>query len=301
MDSLSALRGRRCLVTGARGFIGTSLSRLLCQALADVSSPSREELDVCDSSAVGSHVRCFAPEFVFHLASEGVSQTVPLDQLRRSNVAGTENLVVALSRLPIAPRVVLLGSGFEYAAKDGLLSEADRVAPFSDYGVSKAEACARARQKRGGLPVAWVRLFNVYGPGESTARLLPYLASRAAEGLPVEVTPAEQLRDFAYVDDVAEGLLRLALSLPEQPAWEVCNFGSGRGVRLRDFIEEGVAALRERGLRPDVRFGAKPYRPGEPMMYLPDISKLRERLHWSPPTSLAQGVRLAVASILGSS
>lgn len=271
---------------------------MLRQACAEVSSPSRKEMNVSDSAAVWNHVRGFAPEFVFHLASEGVTQVVPLDQLRRSNVDGTENLVVALSRLPIAPRVVLLGSGFEYAAKDGLLSEDDHVGPFSDYGVSKAEACLRARKKGGRLPVAWVRLFNVYGPGESSARLLPYLVSRAAEGLVVEVTPAEQLRDFAYVDDVAEGLLRLALSLPEEPVWEVYNLGSGHGVRLRDFIEEAVSALREKGLRPDVRFGAKPYRPGEPMKYLPDISRLRERLQWSPPTSMAQGVRMAVASIL---
>ena len=300
MDVLSPFLGRRCLVTGAGGFIGSALARSLRQAGAELFLPRRAELDVGDADAVCAQVRAWAPEYVFHLASEGVGKPVPPEQLRRSNVDGTRNLVSALAVLPAAPRVVLLGSGFEYAAKEGLLSETDEIAPFSDYGVSKAEAAALARQEGGGLPLAWVRLFNVYGPGEPEARLLPYLAHRASEGLPVEVTAGEQLRDFTYVDDVADGLLRLALSLPAQPSWEVYNLGSGQGVRLRDFIEEVAEALRERGLKPDIRFGAKPYRPGEPMKYLPDISKLRQRLHWSPSTPLATGVRKAVASLLRS-
>ena len=298
MDALSSFLDRRCLVTGAHGFIGSALARLLRQAGAELFSPLRTEFDVCDAAAVCAQVRAYAPEYVFHLASEGVSKPVTPGQLRHSNVDGTKNLVSALAALPSAPRVVLLGSGFEYAAKEGLLSETDEIAPFSDYGVTKVEAAALARQEGGGLPLIWVRLFNVYGPGEPEARLLPYLAHRSSEGLPVEVTGGEQLRDFTYVDDVAEGLLRLALSLPAQPAWEVCNLGSGHSVRLREFIQEGMVALRERGLNPDVRFGAKLYRPGEPMTYLPDISKLRARLRWSPPTPLAVGVRTALSSLL---
>ena len=298
MDVLNPFLGRRCLVTGARGFIGSALVRSLRQARAELFAPRRAELDVGDADAVCAQVRAWAPEYVFHLASEGVGKPVPPEQLRRSNIDGTRNLVSALAALPAAPRVVLLGSGFEYAAKEGLLSETDEVASFSDYGASKVEAAALARQEGGGLPLVWVRLFNVYGPGEPEARLLPYLAHRASEGLPIEVTAGEQLRDFTYVDDVAEGLMRLALSLPSRPAWEVFNLGSGQGVRLRDFIEEGMTGLRERGLSPDVRFGAKPYRPGEPMRYLPDISKLRAHLRWSPPTPLAAGVRTAISALL---
>ena len=298
MDGLNAFRGRRCLVTGARGFIGTVLTRALRQAGAELSSPRRGELDVGDTLSVETWVREFSPEYVFHLASEGVSQPLPLARLRYANVEGTRNLVAARGRLSMPPRIVLLGSGFEYGAKEGALIETDVSAPFSDYGVSKTEACALARQEGCGLSVAWVRLFNVYGGGEAEARLLPALVSRTAQGLPVEVTEGEQLRDFAYVDDVAEGLLRLALSLPAQPSWEIYNLGSGEGVRLRDFIEEVAEALRERRLNPDIRFGAKPYRPGEPMKYLPDISKLRHHLHWSPSTPLAAGVRTAVATLL---
>jgi UDP-glucose 4-epimerase len=298
MDGLSTFRGRRCLVTGAYGFIGAALTRFLSQAEAEIFKPSRVELDVADAVAVDAYVRKCAPEFVFHLASEGVSRTVPLEKLLRSNVRGACNLVSALGRLALPPRVILLGSGFEYAAKDGLIIETDAVRPFSDYGASKAEACALVRQEGMSLPMTWVRLFNVYGPGEPEARLLPYLVSRAVQGLPIEVTAAEQRRDFTYVDDVAEGLMRLALRLPSDASWEIYNLGSGQDIRLRDFIEEAVTALRERGINPDVRFGAKPYRPGEPMKYLPDLSKLHRHLGWAPTTPLANGMRASVAALL---
>lgn len=298
MDDLTAFRRQRCLVTGARGFIGSAVVRSLSCVGAELSAPTRAELDVRDAQSVEAHVRQYSPQYVFHLAAEGVNQPTSLAQLRLSNVEGTKNLVIALSRLPVPPRVVLLGSGFEYAPKEDALVETDAIAPFSDYGISKVEACALARQEGLSLPVVWVRLFNVYGGDEPGARLLPYLASRAAQRLPVELTAGEQLRDFTYVDDVAEGLLRLALNLSAQPSWEAYNLGSGQAVRLRDFIGEGTAALREHGLSPDVHFGAKPYRSGEPMKYLPDISKLRGRLGWSPPTPLAAGVRAAVASLL---
>jgi len=249
---LSSFKGRRCLVTGAHGFIGSTLACSLRQAGAELFSPRRDELDVSDAVALCAQVHAYAPECVFHLASEGVGKPVTPEQLRRSNVDGTKNLVSALATLPSAPRVVLLGSGFEYAAKEGPLIEGDEITPFSDYGVSKVDAAALARQEGGRLPLIWVRLFNVYGPGEPEARLLPYLARRASEGLPVEVTGGEQLRDFTYVDDVAEGLLRLALSMPARPAWEVCNLGSGHSIRLRDFIQEGMDGLRERGDRKSV-------------------------------------------------
>jgi nucleoside-diphosphate-sugar epimerase len=298
MDVLSGFNGRRCLVTGASGFIGPALTEALSRTGAVVWAPRRHQLNLGNADQVDEQIGEFSPHFVFHLASDGVNQPVPKAQLWASNVDGTRNLVRALARLRDVPRVVLLGSCVEYAPKAGRIFETDALDPYSDYGRTKVEAAALARQEGAALPQAWVRLFNVYGPHDASQRLLPHVVRQCRQGLPVETTAGEQLRDFTHVDDVAEGLMRLALSLPARPFWDVYNLGSGEAMRLRDFIAEAAAALREQGLSPDIRFGAKPYRPGEPMEYLPDISKLRSRLGWSPGTPMGQGIRSAVASLL---
>lgn len=214
MDALSALRGSRCMVTGASGFIGHSLMEALLRQEAVIFAPRRIELDLGNVAQVNTLVREFTPQFVFHLASDGVNQAVSLERLRRSNVEGTRNLVRALARLDSQPRVILLGSCVEYAPKKGRIAETDAIAPYSDYGRTKVEAAALARQEGVGLAQAWVRLFNVYGPHDASQRLLPHVVRQCRHGLPVETTGGEQLRDFTHVDDVAEGLMRLALSLP---------------------------------------------------------------------------------------
>ena len=265
---------------------------------AEVFAPRRAQFDVGNAELVESQVAGFAPHFVFHLASDGVNQPVPLEQLRISNVDGTRNLVRSLARLRTPPRVVLLGSCVEYAPKTGRITEEDPLGPYSDYGRSKVDAAVLAQQEGAGLSQVWVRLFNVYGSHDMSQRLLPYVVSQCRKGLPVEMTAGEQVRDFTYVDDVAEGLMRLALAMPPTRFWEVYNLGSGKALSLRDFVTEITAALRLHGLNPDVRLGVRPYRAGEPMEYLPDISKLASRLQWMPSTPLEAGIRTAVTDLL---
>jgi len=292
MDSLN---GQRCLVTGAGGFIGQVLVRKLLAAGAIVHAPGRTELDLDVESSIRRTVRDFAPEKVFHLAAKGVTGASSLEALRETNVHGTRRLIAELNLLRHSPTVTLLGSGFEYAAKETPLKEEDALSPFSDYGISKLEAAAAAREVASGLSVTWVRLFNVYGPGESLGRLLPHIVSQSRQGLPVEVTAGEQLRDFTHVDDVAEGIMRLAARPTASLGWEVFNLGTGTPTRLHAFMSLVVAALASHGVVSDLRLGARPYRPGEPMIYLPDVSRLQKAVGWLPATTLSRGVSDAVS------
>jgi UDP-glucose 4-epimerase len=292
---MDSLKGRRCLVTGASGFIGQVLVRKLLAAGAIVHAPGRTELDLDVESSIRRTVRDFAPEKVFHLAAKGVAGVGSLETLRETNVRGTRRLVAELNLLPHSPTVTLLGSGFEYAAKETPLKEVDALSPFSDYGISKIEAAAAAREAASRLSVAWVRLFNVYGPGEPPGRLLPHIVSQSRKGLPTEVTAGEQLRDFTHVDDVAEGIMRLAAQPAVGPGWETFNLGTGTSTRLHAFMSLVVAALANHGVVSDLRLGARPYRPGEPMVYLPDISRLQKAVGWLPATPLDIGVSDAVS------
>lgn len=148
------------------------------------------------------------------------------------------------------------------------------------------------------MPVTLLRLFSVYGAGEEEPRLVPYVISAAKHARPVELTNCEQVRDYVYVADAAESFWR-ALSQPSSDhELRIINIGSGKAVSLRQLIDMLANILNEKGFTPQIRFGAKAYRPDEPMTYVADIKLLKQTLGWLPPTKIDEGLRLTVDAIL---
>lgn len=298
MGSLSSVAGLRCLVAGGRGFVGSALVRRLSEEGAQVQAPPSDVLDVTSAASVRDCLRQSSPDLVFNLAAKGVQAAVSSQELRSVNVDGAVNLVTAAAELARPPRVVMTGSSFEYAPSDLPIPETAPAPGINEYGASKAEACVSVRQRAGRLACVWVRPFNVYGPGEKQPRILPYLVACATDGVPAEVTAGEQVRDFLHVDDLAEALIRTALSLGQRPSWEVLNLGSGRPLHLKEFIGHAADSLLRRGLPLEVRFGAKPYRPQDAMRCVPELSKMRRQLGWTPATELQAGIDSAVRTII---
>jgi nucleoside-diphosphate-sugar epimerase len=135
------------------------------------------------------------------------------------------------------------------------------------------------------------RLFTVYGPGEHAGRLLPSIlaAHRSGESLPL--TEGLQQRDFTYVEDVAEGLLRLGLASVE--SGEAINLATGHLTTVRQFVESAAGVL---GMPADrLLFGSVPVR-AEEMAHDPvSIRRLEQRTGWRPPTGIRDGIGRAVA------
>jgi nucleoside-diphosphate-sugar epimerase len=133
------------------------------------------------------------------------------------------------------------------------------------------------------------RLFTVFGPGEHPGRLLPSLQAAAASGGAVALTAGRQRRDFTYVEDVAEGLLRLAVS-GVRPG-EVVHLATGRLTSVREFAESAASVL---GIdRQSLRFGALPDLPEEMWQDDVDVERLRALTGWAPETSISDGIRRA--------
>ena len=131
--------------------------------------------------------------------------------------------------------MILAGTGAEYASQHHLLTEDDALGPSSPYGESKAAAALVAESFKAQLSLTWLRLFNIYGPGEASQRLTPYLIQSARAGAPALLSSGEQMRDFSYVDDVANLLICSGLAASRQPSWEVANVGSGVVLSVRQF------------------------------------------------------------------
>ena len=295
------------LVTGARGFLGKYVVRRgrdLGFEVHSVSSSGQPldstewKADICNSSQLLDVLGSVRPDAIIHLAARGVEySSVSPEEILQSNILGTLQLFECMERSGLRIPVVVAGSGFEYMPQLRPVSEADPVVPWSVYGVSKNAAVNVARLYASRFPVAVLRIFSVYGSGERPSRLLPYIIACARNGVVVDLTPGLQIRDYIFAADVAEAFWR-TLAITSEPGFQILNVGSGTAVSLRDFAFAVGSQLRRSGIAVELRFGARPYRSDELMHYVANNTRMVEKLGWTPPTTLEDGVGRTLEEML---
>jgi nucleoside-diphosphate-sugar epimerase len=251
------------------------------------------EADLLDCEAVRKLFAGVKPSVTFNLAGYGVDSSerdeVISYQVNRDLIESICKAVAEVKdvRWP-GQDLIHAGSALEYGAIDGNLSEDSVPKPTCFYGRSKLAGTLKLARcsESFRLKTLTARLFTVYGPGEHAARLLPSLieARRRDDGL--EMTSGEQKRDFTYVEDVAEGLLRLGLAAANPG--EVVNLATGRLTSVRAFAESAATVL---GLDPTrLEFGKLPIR-GEEMKHSDvSIKRLRQLTGWTPTTAISEGI-----------
>jgi nucleoside-diphosphate-sugar epimerase len=312
-DPLDRYRDVRVLVTGASGFIGRWVWRLLADARADVWVAGRNVAAlerVADEQAIAGqfleadlaipgtcaslHARV-RPSITFHLAGYGISRGEHDPAMaHRINAELPEEMALAALGVAIddgwgAVRLVNVGSVFEYGSVQGPVTEDRLAAPATLLGRSKLEGTRRLERRAAteGFPAVTARVCAAYGPGERPHRLLPSLLRAARTGESLPLTAGEQERDFVFVRDVAEALLRLGRLGPAPQG--VVNLGTGMTCSVRAFVEAAIEVL---GLDPgQIRFGALPYREDEVWQGRVEVSRLQLLLEWLPPTSVPAGIR----------
>ena len=301
----SAVAGRRVLVTGAAGFLGSHLVRGLLEAGAEVvaivrPTSSLERLaDATSSVELLSHdletldPKASGPvDVVFHLAARGVDPKLDSgEEALRANVAITYR-ALELARESGASRFVCAGSCYEYGP--GSFLHEDRVpAPVSEYGAAKASSVvvAHAYGRRYGLPVVVLRPFTVYGPAEPEHRLVAGTIRALVEGRRPRVTSGRQSRDFVFVNDVADAFLCAATSA--EATGETINVCTGTETTVREVVELAVG-LSGSGLEPE--YGAEPIRDTEVWSLSGDPQKARRILSWEAATPLREGLLRTLAA-----
>jgi nucleoside-diphosphate-sugar epimerase len=301
----------RLLVTGASGFVGARVTRLALdrglavtalvgpQSRLDRLAPVLDDVevvraDVADERALGAAVRTIRPDATIHLAAAGaVVREDAMRLLLDTNALAPATLASALARVGCR-RLVTVGSSSEYGTPEGPMDERLAALPDDPYGVAKLAGglLARIAAREGGMESTHLRLFSVYGPGEDPVRLVASVVTALLAGRPMDLTPGNQVRDFVFVDDVADGLLR-AIDAPALDGL-TCNLGSGEPVTVAQLCRT-VADLT--GADPALlRFGARPYRAGERFAWRAETTRAQLALGWRATTSLSDGLTATIAA-----
>ncbi|MBI1805219.1 MAG: GDP-mannose 4,6-dehydratase [Ignavibacteriae bacterium] len=306
---IEALIGKRILITGATGFIGSHLLRRFVEAgIAVTAVRYRPDLnrqwegnihwsiaDLTDAEAVETIIKANKPDIVFHLAAKlgGDRSFEFAQQAVVVNFLGTHNLLSSLGRnLGGRGRIVMLGTSEEYGNSKVLpITEDQPSNPVSPYSASKTAATqfALLYHRLFDLPVVVLRPFIVYGPGQPPAMMIPELIQSVLEGKDFSMTEGKQTRDFVYVEDVVDCILAAATA--KDVDGEVFNVSSGEERAIRT-VAELIVRLMEGKSR--LLVGARPYRQNEAWRLYGSNEKAQRLLGWLPKTTLEEGLRQTI-------
>src|SRR6266511_3988597 len=232
------MSSQRALVTGAGGFIGSHLCerlvrdgasvRALCRYtsrsdvgnLADLDAATGDEIEIHfgDLTDADFVARCMLDTTtVFHL---GASISVPYAyvaprEVVSTNVEGTLNVLMAAQRPETPPRIVQVSSSEVYGTAQSVpIDEHHPLHAQSPYAASKvgADKLAETFQLSFGLPVVIARPFNTYGPRQSPRAVIGTIVRQALTGSEIRLGATEPTRDFVYVTDTVDALVRIASS-----------------------------------------------------------------------------------------
>lgn len=307
------------LVTGGAGFIGSGLaSRLLDRGakvviLDNLATGFERNVpkgatfvlgDVGDPEVVAKVFGDHRFDTVLHLAAQVsniVSHADPLADVR-SNVAGTINVLEGARKASVARLLYASSMALYGTPKELPVTENAALAPLSPYGVSKLAGeftvhnTANRKDLTSPLAVTSLRMFNVYGPGQSLENpyqgVVSVFISNVLANEPITLYgDGDQTRDFIYIDDIWDAWMR-ALEEPKSHGQRI-NLGSAAQDSILDLLDAVLAAFgHTRDSYPIVR---KPELPGDQRHVRADVSRAKDLLGWEPKWKLKEGLKETIA------
>ena len=289
----------RLLFTGANGFVGRQVLPALTNDfdLHFVSRSGRgaeagnwHKVDLRNPQATAQLVYHIKPTHLIHLAWNTEHGTFwhAEDNLewRDAGVA----LVRAFAESG-GQRLLITGTGAEYDA-DATSPISENIAaqnPATLYGKAKRDLFLAASEiaAKHNISIVWPRIFNTYGAGEPVGRLVPSIINSLLDGKTAKCSSGTQQRDFVDSRDLGHAIAALISS----DISGAINLGSGDQTTIGQ-IARMIGELMG---RPElIALGALPDREGEPQVHIPDLTRMREELKYTPKINYKRGIQEAI-------
>lgn len=338
------LKNKTVFVTGAAGFIGSNLVLKLLDTVSPVTIVGMDNLndyydvsiknwrldqiqasaakhpgsawafvkgDIADRAAVDRVFAEWKPDVVVNLAAQaGVRYSITNpDAYIQSNLIGFYNILEACRHSPVAHLVYASSSSVYGTNKKVPYSTEDKVDnPVSLYAATKKsnELMAHAYSKLYNIPSTGLRFFTVYGPAGRPDMAYFGFTNKLRKGQTIQIfNYGNCKRDFTYIDDIVEGVLRVMQGAPEKkngedglpiPPYAVYNIGNSNPENLLDFVQILSEELVSAGVLPaDYDFEAHkelvPMQPGDVPVTYADTAPLERDFGFKPATPLREGLR----------
>ncbi len=308
--------GKKVLVTGAGGFIGSHLTERLFELGANVrafvrytsrsdegfikyfSDDLRKHMDIVygDIRELETVVKAVdGVDVIFNLAAlVGIPYSyIHPQEVIEANTIGTLNLLMAARDVGIEKLVQTSTSEVYGTARYVPINEEHPKQPQSPYSASKiaADAIALSFYHSFDLPVAVIRPFNTYGPRQSDRAVIPSIISQALTKDRLTLGSTTPTRDFTFVTDTAEGFIKVAES--EKSVGMEINIGSGQEISIEDLIRKIISLV---GRDIVIEHDKERVRPAssEVERLCADNTSARKLLGWSPKVSLTHGLEKTI-------
>ena len=289
-------KGKKILVTGGSGFIGSNLINKLEKLGAGVFNYDiSKNYDILDKIKLSSVItKKF--DIIFHLAglSGSVTESKQNELYFSVNTFGTLYLCDSIVKYSPTAKLVISSSRLEYGMPEYLpVNENHPTLPTSVYGLSKLTATQLALlyAKTHKLNTIIFRTSNVYGPHSKKTfdkyNIVNYFIDQAQNGQSLTIFgTGNQKRDYIYIDDFINALLLAATS---KKSSQVYNLGFGQGIKLKDMTKMIIKAV---GIgRIVYKQWPKDYKEVETGSYISDISKIQKELDFKPKIDFETGIR----------
>lgn len=306
---------KKVIITGGAGFIGSHLCDAMLKRdyavyavdsfsafyhrtikednFKDANSNGAElfEVDITDSNALMQVISTVKPDVIVHLAAwAGVRPSIMNPALyAHVNVVGTQNVIDAALKNNVTKLVVASSSSVYGNNKKVPFSESDDVSnPISPYAATKVatELICKTAANLHGLPITTLRFFTVYGPRQRPDLAIRKFMSMMAGNQPIPIFgDGSTSRDYTYIDDIIDGVLRAVDKCGETDTYNCYNLGGKNPVTLKNLVK-----LIEKAIGIYASINQQPEQPGDVVRTWADLQRANADLGYSPRTSIETGL-----------